>query len=652
MIKHISHLFVIISWLLPIKLLAEPDLWITENSQSVFFSSNIFGSDTSFSAIENDTLVSPRGNFAFSTSANSIGFWSGYSKITESTIPLTSTSVTDQIQLNEGTEKFVYDKNGNLFYIQSSGTELYVYTTEDQFIQIAQRYSDAFVSLTVSCDNLYAYGTDGVITQYSLETFTAKETINPGGGTKELFYTNGAIYLLDRVSGTLQYFLESDLQDVILATPSGIPNNSKFQLLTGYQVNSNEILLFTTSSIINSNAYNKVSKLSLNPATMNVLWTEYEGSYSGERIVHMSIKAPLDCSTGGSEPECSDSTDNDSDGLIDYPQDPGCSSNLDTSEYNENIDDYCPDDPDKTTPGNCGCGVPEDPSDTDNDGKLDCVDNCPNDASKIEPQSCGCGTPETDNDNDGTPNCNDSCPYNSNRTDASLQCCSEDELNSNNTETCACGANYYDDFTDTCSTSVALNDSDHDGIPNVVDICPEDSFKSTNTGECGCGIYEVGSKCVSVIPFSTKLQLPSPYLQAELDGTTANLSIELAEVGLPTDFQDIKRTVLAAKKKTKSKIKYKYKLYSEVTIEVLEASGGKINTVSKKIMKVNNKKNSITYSKKLDNPGSTLIRVKERKLLDVNKIVKKSGSTSSSSKTYRTGYSNAVIKRPTSLAGR
>ncbi|HQL53920.1 MAG TPA: C1 family peptidase [Phycisphaerae bacterium] len=39
------------------------------------------------------------------------------------------------------------------------------------------------------------------------------------------------------------------------------------------------------------------------------------------------------------------------------------------------ITDECPDDPDKTEPGTCGCGTPD--VDSDDDGVMDCVDNCP-----------------------------------------------------------------------------------------------------------------------------------------------------------------------------------------------------------------------------------------------------------------------------------
>ena len=70
--------------------------------------------------------------------------------------------------------------------------------------------------------------------------------------------------------------------------------------------------------------------------------------------------------------------------------------------------DNCPNDPDKTEPGICGCGVPD--VDTDSDGTFDCNDNCPNDPNKTGPAICGCGIADTDSDGDGIPDCNDLLP--------------------------------------------------------------------------------------------------------------------------------------------------------------------------------------------------------------------------------------------------
>jgi CSLREA domain-containing protein len=71
--------------------------------------------------------------------------------------------------------------------------------------------------------------------------------------------------------------------------------------------------------------------------------------------------------------------------------------------------DGCPDDPDKSDPGFCGCGVPE-TEDTDGDGLPDCADGCPNDPDKVDPGICGCGVPdEGDTDGDGILDCVDPC---------------------------------------------------------------------------------------------------------------------------------------------------------------------------------------------------------------------------------------------------
>jgi hypothetical protein len=74
----------------------------------------------------------------------------------------------------------------------------------------------------------------------------------------------------------------------------------------------------------------------------------------------------------------------------------------------KNCLDGCPTDPAKTAPGVCGCGVSD--VDSDGDGVRNCLDGCPNDAAKTAPGACGCGVPETDRDADGTPDCADGCP--------------------------------------------------------------------------------------------------------------------------------------------------------------------------------------------------------------------------------------------------
>ncbi len=49
-------------------------------------------------------------------------------------------------------------------------------------------------------------------------------------------------------------------------------------------------------------------------------------------------------------------------------------------------------------------------TDTDEDGTPDCVDGCPEDPDKTAPGACGCGFADTDTDMDGVADCNDNCP--------------------------------------------------------------------------------------------------------------------------------------------------------------------------------------------------------------------------------------------------
>ena len=108
--------------------------------------------------------------------------------------------------------------------------------------------------------------------------------------------------------------------------------------------------------------------------------------------------------------------DDDIDGIPNcLDQCPGQDDNLDTDgDLTPDCLDGCPDDPLKTDPGICGCDVADDDTDLDGvadcvdqcpgqddnldtDGDLtpDCLDGCPDDPLKTTPGVCGCGVPET-----------------------------------------------------------------------------------------------------------------------------------------------------------------------------------------------------------------------------------------------------------------
>jgi len=126
-------------------------------------------------------------------------------------------------------------------------------------------------------------------------------------------------------------------------------------------------------------------------------------------------------------------TDTDSDGTADF-------------------NDGCDNDPNKTDPGICGCGVAD--TDTDSDGTADCNDGCDNDPNKTGPGICGCGVTDADTDGDGTADCNDGCNNDPNKTEPGI---------------CGCGVA----DTDTDGDQIYdCADTDNDGLPDEAEHGP------------------------------------------------------------------------------------------------------------------------------------------------------------------------------------
>ncbi|MBU4263389.1 MAG: hypothetical protein KKC76_16145 [Proteobacteria bacterium] len=157
------------------------------------------------------------------------------------------------------------------------------------------------------------------------------------------------------------------------------------------------------------------------------------------------------------------------------------------------IPDLCPNDPLKTEPGVCGCGVVD--ADTDQDGTLDCNDSCPSDALKTEPGICGCGVSDVvDTDLDGTPDCNDSCTADALKTEPGVCGCGVADADTDQDGTLDCNDSCPSDALKTapgiCGCGVADADTDQDGTLDCNDSCPRDALK-TAPGICGCGVSDV-----------------------------------------------------------------------------------------------------------------------------------------------------------------
>jgi len=210
----------------------------------------------------------------------------------------------------------------------------------------------------------------------------------------------------------------------------------------------------------------------------------------------------IDQCTGGTD------VDTDGDGVLDCndgcPMDPnkispglcGCGV-LDTdTDFDGTPDclDMCPMDPNKTQPGQCGCGNPD--TDMDGDGWPDCIDGCPNDPDKTMPGACGCGQPDSDTDGDGVADCIDRCPIDPNKT-AQGQCgCGISDTDTDSDGTADCNDECPNDPNKTipgaCGCGQADTDTDGDGTADCDDGCPMDPNK-TLPGICGCEISDVDS---------------------------------------------------------------------------------------------------------------------------------------------------------------
>ena len=166
--------------------------------------------------------------------------------------------------------------------------------------------------------------------------------------------------------------------------------------------------------------------------------------------------------------------------------------------------DGCPQDPEKTEPGACGCGV----ADTDTDGDLspDCLDGCPADPTKTDPGICGCGVSDVDTDGDLTADCIDGCPADPDKTVPGV---------------CGCG--------------VPDTDTDADGVADCIDDCPEvlgqvgspcDDGNPNTTGDalndqCACSGLPANDGCFDATEIQVQAAGDCPANGTTGDNSTA-----------------------------------------------------------------------------------------------------------------------------------
>ncbi|MCO6436646.1 MAG: thrombospondin type 3 repeat-containing protein [Phycisphaerae bacterium] len=127
-----------------------------------------------------------------------------------------------------------------------------------------------------------------------------------------------------------------------------------------------------------------------------------------------------------------------------------------------------------TTPNLC-----EDQTDTDGDGSPDSCDGCPDDPNKTEPGACGCGVADTNSDGDTIADCNDNCDLVDNEDqangdgdtlgDACDNCPAVDNEDQANSD-----GDTHGDACDNCpnTSNEDQADGDGDGVGNVCDNCP------------------------------------------------------------------------------------------------------------------------------------------------------------------------------------
>jgi pimeloyl-ACP methyl ester carboxylesterase len=124
------------------------------------------------------------------------------------------------------------------------------------------------------------------------------------------------------------------------------------------------------------------------------------------------------------------------------------------------------------------------PFDADGDGSANCGDLCPQDPAKTTPGACGCGVADTDADGDGVPDCNDNCDAAPNGSQADQDgdgvgdACDNCVLVPDPSQADCDG----DALGDACELAAGAADCNGNGIPDSCDLASGASSDINSTG--------------------------------------------------------------------------------------------------------------------------------------------------------------------------
>ena len=208
---------------------------------------------------------------------------------------------------------------------------------------------------------------------YNTQGFTLVEGLDvaPNSVEEEVSLVTAEVIRSEAVGvctgGAVQYSANSEIVNLEIGGTDVPLNGPLEEVLAGIDT----VLTETTLDQVIDIEYNRVTEsadgIAVDALVITVLAAAGEDP-AGEIVIGHAETGGLVCGAAAQAPECSDGADNDGDGKIDHPDDPGCDSPEDDSEVDA---------------PQCSDGI-----DNDGDGKID------------HPNDPGCDSPQDDDETD------------------------------------------------------------------------------------------------------------------------------------------------------------------------------------------------------------------------------------------------------------